>query len=245
MALAQREPPPFTTRLRLDQVSFPGGVGDAFVRAKGGAFGKVVLGDLAGEPVAVKILSESGTARVHFQSEADVLLCLRTHVDAVRQLGARGVSLGLDEAGGRHVAYALGTGEEPDLAALDRRLPPGRAFLIAVEPLAQTLEESVLLRGAPLGELLRVAHEIACALAFLARCNIVVRRKGSMRLASNSYVALRPLLQHSDLKPDNVMLASDGRPVVCDFGVARVTAPGEATTRPSYGGHGGAVFFGC
>ena len=177
MALATRESPPFTTRLRLSQVSFPGGIGDAFGRAKGGAFAKVVIGTLAGNPVAVKILLESGTAREHFQSEADVLLALRSQVDAVRQLGARGVSLGLDEVGAHHVAYAYGTGEEPDLAAKDSRLTRGRAFLLAMEPLAQTLGDYFFRRDAPsspVAELLCAAFEIACALAFLARCNIVV-----------------------------------------------------------------------
>lgn len=179
MALATREPPPFTTRLRLAEVSFPGGIGDAFGRAKGGAFAKVAIGALAGDPVAIKILLETGTARGNFQSEADLLLSLRSQVDLVRQLRVRGVPLGLDEIGAHHVAYALGTGEEPDLAALDRRLPHGRAFILAIEPLAQTVEEMLKRVGTPrlpLAELLRVAHETACALAFLARCNIVVWR---------------------------------------------------------------------
>lgn len=177
MAITAREPPHFTTSLRLSQVTFPGGIGDAFARVKGGAFAKVVIGIHAGNEVAVKILLESGTARKHFQSEVDVLLSLRAQVDAVRQLGARGISLGLDEIGAHNVAYAYGTGEEADLAAQDSRLPRGRAFLLALEPLAQTLDEYFFRRGgprAPLAQILCAAFEISCALAFLARCNVVV-----------------------------------------------------------------------
>ena len=46
-------------------------------------------------------------------------------------------------------------------------------------------------------------------------------------------------LQHSDLKPDNVMVSSDGRVVVCDFGVGRVIELGNASAARAYDGHGG------
>ena len=35
------------------------------------------------------------------------------------------------------------------------------------------------------------------------------------------------------------MVASDGRVVVCDFGVGRVIRPGDASTARAYDGHGG------
>ena len=41
-------------------------------------------------------------------------------------------------------------------------------------------------------------------------------------------------LQHSDVKTDNVMLAADGRAVLCDLGVGRLHV-----TQARFDGHGG------
>ena len=186
----------FILRLRLSQLDFPGGpsaLPALFLRAPGGAFGKVVIGRMArtGTLAAVKLLLGRGDraeARESFLRETENLLRLRTAADAVRLLDERGHPLELADAGASHVAYAYGTGEEADLSALDPALPPGPAFLIAVEPLAETLTER--LRRAPGGllplrETLRAAREIALGLAFLAKHGVVVS-KGRESLSPSS-----------------------------------------------------------
>ena len=178
---------PFLLRLRLSLLAFPGGPAALpvlFFKAPGGAFGKVIVCAIArsGTPVAVKVLlagPDSGTDRDGFLRESENLLLLRNQSDIVRTKNECGNTITLEETGALHVAYAYGTGEEEDLSAVDAALPRGPAFLIAVEPLAETLTQRM--RRAPGGllpivEVLRAAHEIALGLAFIGKHNVVVRR---------------------------------------------------------------------
>lgn len=244
----------FILRLRLSQLAFPGGpaaLPALFLRAPGGAFGKVIIGTIArtGTPSAVKVLLGRGGReddREAFLREAENLLRLRNAADAVRLLEERGHPLELADEGAGHVAYAYGTGEEPDLSALDPALPPGPAFLIAVEPLAETLTER--LRRAPGGllplqEALRAAHEIALGLAFRAKHGVVVSTETRVALGFRQVRILPPShFQHSDLKPDNIMFrGSSGDAVLCDLGVGRLTGGGAAST--AYDGHGGTLLY--
>ena len=178
---------PFNLGLRLADVTFPGGIAALpvlFFKAPGGAFGKVLIGSFAGSgiPAAVKLLLGAGgdldTNRAAFLQEANNLLKLRGDVDVVRELEARGSILTLEDSGALHVAYVYGAGEEQDLAAINPSLPPGPAFLLAVEPLSETLTQRM--RRSPDGRLplpdaLHAAYEIALGLAFLAKHGIVVR----------------------------------------------------------------------
>lgn len=125
--------------------------------------------------MAVKILLARGTSRADFVAEGEMLLHIRGKVDAVRELEARGVPLTLADRGSRHVAYVYGTGEEADLSAVDPGLPAEPAFLLVVEPLAQTAAAALLRPGVALPVLLRAAHEIALALAFMVEHRVVVR----------------------------------------------------------------------
>jgi len=186
----------FILRLRLSQVDFPGGpsaLPALFLRAQGGAFGKVIIGTMArtGTPIAIKVLlgrSDRADDREAFLRETENLLRLRNAADAVRLLDERGHPQELADAGAGHVAYAYGTGEEADLAAVDPALPSGPAFLIAVEPLAETLTERLRRASGgllPLREALRAAREIALGLAFLAKHGVVVS-KGCASLSPSS-----------------------------------------------------------
>ena len=181
---------PFSLNLRLAQVTFPGGaeaLPALFLRAPGGAFGKVLIGVMthSGVPAAIKVLLNSGvgggTGRDAFLREAQNLLQLRGAVDTVRALEERDVALSLEDAGARHVAYVYGTGEERDLAAVHAALPHVPAFLISMEPLAETLTQLLQRVAAtgdgrmPLAEALRIAHEVALGLAFLGKHGVVVR----------------------------------------------------------------------
>lgn len=248
----------FVLRLRLEQLSFPGGFAALpalYIRAPGGAFGKVLIGSMArtGTPAAVKVLLD--TDRDAFLRESENLLRLRAAADAVRVKEEHGVPLELADMGAGHVAYVYGTGEEQDLAVVNSALPHGPAFLIAVEPLAETLTERMrrVPRGLlPLSEALRAGHEIALGLAFLAKHGVVVSEimgvrwlgeaTGSMVLKEPLRCHLVPAAQHSDLKPDNVMFRrGTGDLVLCDLGVGRLTGGGCATT--AYDGHGGTLLY--
>ena len=220
VAFAGRDFPYFSFRLR--QFYFPGGIAEAFARAPRGAFGVVLLGSCEGTEMAVKVLIAS--RREDHAAEVEILSFLREQIKVALGSEDRGVRRRLEDLGARHVVYVFGMGEEPDLANVAPGLQPGPARLLAVEPLDRTLTEAFLqhrvppLPPPPISTLLRVAHEVALALAFLAHRNVV----------------------HSDIKPDNVMLATDGRTVICDLGLARVIGSPRAG---GYDGHGGTLAY--
>lgn len=175
---------PFAQDLQLGLFAFPGGLERAYHTARGGAFGKVVVGewvDGVGK-VAVKILLSDGTSREVLPSPA------------VRQLEALNAQLTLTDRGARHVAYMYGTGYEPSLALLHAGLPSRDAHLIALEPLEQTLTEfqerrarivtrpdsaAATAPAAPaqppaIEELVRIARDVALGLTFLGHLEVVV-----------------------------------------------------------------------
>lgn len=53
-----------------------------------------------------------------------------------------------------------------------------------------------------------------------------------------------PFFQHSDIKPENIMIADDGRAVLCDLGLARILQSARMSSEPTmigYEGHGGTL----
>jgi len=101
--------------------------------------------------------------------------------------------------------------EEVDMSSVWRGLPSEAAFLLLQEPLEKTLISAFLTKHVPLpslNELQRAAHEVSLALACLAQQGVV----------------------HADLKPENVMLASDGRAVIIDYGKSRLLPPAYASS---------------
>ena len=64
----------------------------------------------------------------------------------------------------------------------------------------QTLSRLIPLRGLPIGDFLRLATPIADALGAAHRGGVV----------------------HRDLKPDNIMVGTDGRVKILDFGLAQL-----------------------
>lgn len=221
-------------RYALAQFAFEGGVVRAFATAPGGAFGKVLVGVDTTDDVrkAIKVVCMkdcTATSRADFQSEAEILIHLRKKVDIARMFeeASSGGQLSFAERGARHVAYVYGTGEEPDLSAIDGSLPAIPAFLIVMEPLERTLTSAFLNvedieapPPQPLEVVVRVARELALALAFASHHGVV----------------------HSDIKPDNVMLAADGRAVLCDLGLGRLRDD-SAGGRRGYDGHRGTPAF--
>ena len=179
---------PFTTLLRLSHVAFPGGLAALpalYNRAQGGAFGKVIIGTFShsGTPVAIKVLlgaaaaGHQGTDRSEFMRESENLLRIRQDVDNVHTKAAYGGVLSPEDTGARHIVYCYGTGEERDLSAIHPALPPGPAFLIAIEPLEETLAQRMEHYPGgrlPIAAIIRAAHEIALGLAFIAKNGVVV-----------------------------------------------------------------------
>ena len=172
---------PFSQDLRLARFRFPGGLAASYHSAAGGAFGKVMVGELDGDPgdgtpVAIKVLRYDGMPREEALEERDLLLRLRLAVDSARTLKAANARLLPAERGAQHVAYMYGVGHEPSLQALDPSLPPVGAFLIALEPLEETLT-SFIKRSPPphIDVLIRIARDIALALAFSEQQRVVVR----------------------------------------------------------------------
>jgi serine/threonine-protein kinase len=102
---------------------------------------------------------------------------------------------------------------------LDHGQAQGR-YYIAMEFLeGQSLRDVLRLRGAlPLSEALRIAIGVANGLEFAHKHGVI----------------------HRDVKPDNVHLEPDGRVVITDFGIARLTfeptltAEGQVFGTPSY-----------
>lgn len=88
----------------------------------------------------------------------------------------------------RNVARVYDLGNAEGMRYLTMELVTGRSLAshLAAGPL-------------PLGEAVRVAHELAAGLAAAHLAHVI----------------------HRDLKPDNVMLAEDGRVLITDFGIAR------------------------
>lgn len=237
------EPGYFTFGLRLSAFDFPRGVVSAFATAPGGAFGRVLVGSAraSGMPMAVKVLMTKGTSREKFHAEAEMLLHLRGKIDTVKELAARGIELSLADCGARHLAYVYGTGEEANLANVDAGLPNEPAFLIAVDPHPTSLSSALLNREGPAPPFLslaRAAHEVALALAFMAQHRLVVSAAAASELdmCHDALMRVCSPAQHSDVKPDNVMLAADGRCVLGDLGMGRLAPPpGESV----YAGHDG------
>lgn len=187
---------PFSQRLRLTQIQFEGGPAalpsillHARHAQREGAFGTVVFGRLAGTsiPVAIKILRPCNdndglrktTQRSAFLKEVDFLNEIRSRADAVRVLKERGHPLTLEDSGAANVVYAYGAGDEPDLSCINPSLPPEPVFVIAMEPLSETLSSRLRNLAAsrdrlPVCEVIRIAHGIALGLVFIHSIHIVV-----------------------------------------------------------------------
>lgn len=147
-------------------------------------------------PMAVKIIHEGVVPREAWLDETNLLLRVRSFVDAVYALEAHGAPLALEDRGARHVPYMFGRGYEPSLHEFDPALPAMGAFIIALEPLDQTLTSFLMCRRAeapgdvtapvsplqpPAVEvLLRIARDVSLGLAFLAHKRLVVRYRRSL-----------------------------------------------------------------
>ena len=170
--------PSIILRLRLSHVEFPRDLPALFNCAQGGQFGKVLEGGVLQKsqiPVAVKVIFVTErTEREQFLIELEALLQLARYIDASRNLEEDGMQLSPEQAGALHVAYMYGAGEEENLSRVDPGLHNGPAFLIAVEPLTQTLAQR-LRHGPPLllVDVLRIARDIASGLAFMSKHGVV------------------------------------------------------------------------
>lgn len=143
-----------------------------------------MVGELAGDPgdgtpIEVEVMPSDGVSHAEVLDDRNLRLRRRLAADAAHTLDAAGAHLHPAERGARHVAYMYGVGHEPSLQALDPALPAVGAFLIALEPLEQTLKAFIKSSAAALLEvdtLLRIAHGLSLALGFLEQQRVVVRR---------------------------------------------------------------------
>jgi predicted Ser/Thr protein kinase len=100
--------------------------------------------------------------------------------------------------------------EHPHIVPIYRVGQSGDVIYIVMKLLrGQALSDRLRERGTlPPAEVARVMSEVASALAYAARRGVV----------------------HRDVKPDNVMLDTDDRCIVTDFGIARSAAESQLTT---------------
>jgi len=106
-------------------------------------------------------------------------------------------------------ARAAGALQHPNIAAVfDVGTHEGLAYVVEELVPGGTLQDRLTRGAVPLRDAVRLAAGIAAGLAAAHEKGIV----------------------HRDLKPANVAIASDGRPQVLDFGLARVARPSDDAT---------------
>ena len=162
----------FITNLQSADVHFPSGAFDTFVQASHGSFGRVLIGThvRSGFKIAVKfsysVEADEATTAKMFARESAINMKIRKCIeDAARS----------DEFLHDHVALCVGVGWVDDLRHFDRRLPPCAAFMLAMEPLNDTLSarcDSAYHLSTE--DAIRAVLGCANALAFLSHHGIVV-----------------------------------------------------------------------
>ena len=118
----------------------------------------------------------------------------------------------------RREAALLARLSHPNLPrVIDRFEEDGKQFLAMEYVEGQTLRQALIARGgrAEVAEVCGWAAQLCAVLAYLH--------------------AQQPPIIYRDLKPGNVMLRSDGRVALIDFGIARFYKPGKASDTAIYG----------
>ena len=111
----------------------------------------------------------------------------------------------------RREAQALSRLNHPNIATIyDFDQQEGRDFLVMEYIERQSLRDDAVGRPLPPAEVVRLGTQLAEALVAAHGAGVV----------------------HLDVKPGNLMLTPDGRLKVLDFGIARLHACDDETTRP-------------
>jgi len=144
-----------------------------------GGFGVVVQGVFRGRPAAIKLVPDSNGLK---EKE---LADFRSEVEILAKLS------------------------HPNVVALYAACltPPNMCLVLE---LCETNLEALIHRTnitMPLSQVLSIANEIACGLAYL-----------------------HPTVVHRDIKPANILMGSDGRVKIADFGIARLRAATTVVT---------------
>lgn len=99
--------------------------------------------------------------------------------------------------------------EHPNIIRIRSVAKAGAQVYFAMDLCADTLGARITREGPlPEGDILRIAGDIARGLGFAHQQGVI----------------------HRDLKPDNILLRSDGRAVIADFGIARAVSGYVAST---------------
>lgn len=118
----------------------------------------------------------------------------------------------------RREAALLARLSHPNLPrVIDRFEEDGKQFLVMEYVAGQTLRHALIARGgrAEVAEVYQWAEQLCAVLAYLH--------------------AQEPPIIYRDLKPSNVMLRTDGRVALIDFGIARFYKPGKSSDTAIYG----------
>lgn len=209
----------FDSSMRLLDMEFEDGLFTAYTCAPRGGFGRVLVGKHSPTRLAaaVKIIDAPHVPPDMFARETIVYRAISSHVNkAMRDPHAIG--------GWQYVNVIYGSGWVHDLSTEDVRLPRCGASLLVMEPLDETLSDRLRRAGGPLpvADVARILYQCAMGIACLSSGSIIVSAISHM-----GYVFLHftcPPLQHGDVKLANIMFHSDGRAVLCDFGLGRITS---------------------
>ena len=114
----------------------------------------------------------SNVSRDYFAALTEVVMHVRSKVDAVKD---RATNSSIVEAGANTVAHVYGVGDKMDAPMTS--VNALSSFVVVTEPVERVLSE-MLRPDAPLADMqsiLLIASDLARALAFLARNEVVVR----------------------------------------------------------------------
>jgi hypothetical protein len=172
--------PCLSLRIRVKDFVYKGGLRLAYNSAPSGTFGRVIccINKHTGRRVALKIIPVHAATRAVFLNEAEILMRIHTRTAVVHAIASCGHPVSVADRGASNVTQVIGSGEEPNLNALDPSLPRCAAYLLAFEVYVDTLHDHAGLysgRQLPMHVIMRAACDVARGLAFLSKQNIVVR----------------------------------------------------------------------
>lgn len=164
------------------------------------------VGSRFGAYVATALVGSGGMGSVYLGSRADDQFQKQVAIKVVK----RGMDTDAVLERFRRERQILANLEHPYIARLldGAATPDGLPYLVMDYVQGKPIDEFCAERGLGLGERCELFRKVCEAVSYAHR-NLVI---------------------HRDLKPNNILVTAAGTPVLLDFGIARILAPGEDLT---------------